>query len=117
MSDDFASHGQAAQGNDPERCLHCLRTRLPGGEPRMSATLLFTVLEADYHRNGVAGEGFYVGIVRDQDGRKLVTYFPEYDQAGEIVAHRTGRVAVVDIDLAAAGNVYMHETGTHAGGN
>lgn len=54
----------------------------------------------DYHRNGISGDGFYVGIYRDKDGsRKLITYFPDLGQCA---------VAVLDLDMAAAGNVYMH---------
>jgi hypothetical protein len=53
----------------------------------------------DYHRNGVSGAPFYVGIYRDTDGtRKLITYFRSGDCA----------VAVLDLDKAAAGNVFMH---------
>jgi hypothetical protein len=77
------------------------------------------ILEADHHRNGVMGEGFYVGIIKDNDGsRKLVVFFPEYaDADGETLAAHQARVAVLDLDLAATGNIYMHPTEEHAGDN
>ena len=71
------------------------------------------ILAADYHRNGIAGEGFYVGIIRDDDlSRKLVITFPDED--GGIYT------AVLDLDEAHRGNIYMHpdpdtpETGHNA---
>lgn len=30
------------------------------------------VLSADYHRNGIAGEGFYVVLFEDDDGREIL---------------------------------------------
>jgi uncharacterized protein YxjI len=72
----------------------------------------FKVLEADYHRNGVSGDGFYIGIVEETlDGatsRKLVTYFPEVGQCA---------ISVVELDKAAEGNIYMHPTNSQPGGN
>ena len=63
------------------------------------------VLEADYHRNGSVAEGFYVGIIEDEDGtRKLVI---DFDQKGYI--------AVLDLDEAANGNIYMHRDGDREG--
>lgn len=71
-----------------------------------------TVLEADYHRNGVGGEGFYVGVIQDHEqGRMLLTYFPEEG------ARWQSRIAVVNLDTAATGNIYMHPHGDHEGGN
>lgn len=56
------------------------------------------ILGADYHRNGVGGAGFYVGLIQEGDSRKLVVAFDDQSEC----------VAVLDIDLAAAGNIYMH---------
>ena len=78
------------------------------------------IIEADFHRNGVCGEGFYVAVIKDDDStRKLVTWFPEYADDGETLAPMQNRVAVLDLDLAWSGNVYMHNTidGRHGGGN
>ena len=80
------------------------------------------VIEADHHRNGVAGEGFYVGIISEGRGsartRKLVICFPEYDDDDcETLAAWQTRVAVLDLDMAAEGNIYMHPTKRHEGGN
>lgn len=47
-----------------------------------------------YHRNGVAGAPFHVVLFRDAEGRKLAVVF------GEI-----GHVAVLDLDLTAAGEI------------
>lgn len=74
----------------------------------------FRVVEADFHRNGVGGEPFYVGIVEEEGRRMLVTYFPPPDPEPR---WRAPHIAVLDLDKAAAGNVYMHESGSHEGGN
>lgn len=55
------------------------------------------ILEADYHRNGVSGEGFYVGILKEGDTRKLVICFDAPETT-----------AVLDLDKAASGNIYMY---------
>lgn len=66
------------------------------------------ILAADYHRNGVSGRGFYVGIIRDEDGsRKLIIDFPGNEC----------RTAVLDLDKAAEGNIFTHPTDGHPGGN
>lgn len=58
------------------------------------------ITAADFHRNGISGDGFYVGIFTDDDGsRKLVVSFPDIGQCA---------VAVLDLDEAAKGNIYMH---------
>jgi hypothetical protein len=62
------------------------------------------VLAVDYHRNGVGGEGFYVGIIADQEepggpvSRKLVVAFDMPECA----------VAVLDLKEAYHGNIFMH---------
>lgn len=53
-----------------------------------------TVETVARHRNGVAGAPFHVVLFRDEEGRKLAVVF------GEI-----GHVAVLDLTLAAAGEV------------
>ena len=47
------------------------------------------LLEIDFHRNGIMGKGFYIAIIEDSevpihgnDGKFLVTFFPEYDNDG-----------------------------------
>lgn len=73
------------------------------------------VVEADRHRNGVAGEPFYVGILDEgRDGRKLVVAFPD---GGDEVTFRNCRIAVLDLDKASQGNIYMNAVGAHEGGN
>lgn len=77
----------------------------------------FEVEHVDWHRNGVSGQGFYVGIVNDaEEGRMLVIDFGSDDS--EANQHRTC-VAVLNLDKAAAGNIYMHprENVKDSGGN
>jgi hypothetical protein len=78
----------------------------------------YTLLEADYHRNGVGGAGFYVALFHDHndDRRKLLTWFPT-DDAEHGPIGRQDRVAVIDVDEAATGNIYMHPRNRHKGGN
>jgi hypothetical protein len=66
----------------------------------------YSIDAVDFHRNGVGGDGFYVGIITEPDendrrrkSRKLVIAFPEIGQCA---------VAVLDLDKAAAGNIHMH---------
>lgn len=59
------------------------------------------IVAADYHRNGMGGEGFFVGLCL-WDGRKMMlTYFPEHPDVA---------VAVIDVGMAAneSHNIYMH---------
>jgi len=59
----------------------------------------FTVEAADHHRNGVGGAGFFVAIVNDEEtGRMLVINFPD----------EHGTTAVLNLDEAHKGNIYMH---------
>jgi hypothetical protein len=63
------------------------------------------LLAFDYHRNGICGTGFYVALFQDDDGgRKVCTWFGSTDA-------ESGRddcaCAVLDVDMAAAGNVEM----------
>ena len=63
------------------------------------------LLEADYHRNGISGEGFHVYIVREREGgkwrRMLVVHFRELDGQGNVAcaAFDIDRLAVNDIAL------------------
>lgn len=79
----------------------------------------FTVLHADYHRNGICGAGFFVGLIRDEDnGRNmLVTWFPQYEDDGDTLTEFQEYVSVIDPAEAVKGNVYMHPTGGQPGGN
>ena len=63
------------------------------------------VIKLDYHRNGVCGLGFYVGIIKDEDGsRKVAIRFPDIDQKiGNIIC------AVLDIDLLNKNIIGMFE--------
>lgn len=88
------------------------------------------VLESDYHRNGVGGEGFYVSIVDDPAfGRMLVIDF-SYEhrprkpkqaykewKAEEEYNPPYGFTAVLNLDEAATGNIYMFGNEGHLGGN
>jgi hypothetical protein len=56
------------------------------------------VSDADYHRNGGSGTGFYVGIF-EYDGRRMLGITFDDDERA---------VAVLDLDEAARGNIYMH---------
>ena len=52
------------------------------------------LLSADYHRNGVMGEGFYVGLFMDNDGStKLFVDFGEE------------RFAVLDVNKMSQGDI------------
>lgn len=61
-----------------------------------------------YHRNGVGGAGFYVGLVRDEEAKSmmLVVVFDQLDD-GAVISRKTfnERVAVLDVDLAANGDI------------
>ena len=63
------------------------------------------VTDSDYHRNGVVGEGFYVGIIRDDDGTdKLFVTFADYDEEGYLdptCAYRNPKTAILDLGLLA----------------
>lgn len=74
---------------------------------------VITVEQADHHRNGTGGNGFYVGIIREAkpghpETRKLVIYFP---QIGDCA------IAVLDLAQAAEGNIYMYPHAEQPGGN
>lgn len=46
----------------------------------------FEIQQAEYHRNGVGGEGFYTGLFTcddPADEQMLCVFFPEHDEEGE----------------------------------
>lgn len=56
------------------------------------------VIDAAFHRNGMGGISFYVGLVEHKGERLLVITFEGDPQ----------HTAVIDPAQAAAGNIYMH---------
>ena len=65
----------------------------------------FHVVHATSHRNGVAGAPFHVAIVQDDEaGRMLVIDFSYPDSGAP-----DGYTAVLNLDMAAQGNIYMHQ--------
>jgi hypothetical protein len=67
-----------------------------------------TLLAIDYHRNGVCGKGFHVILFRDRDGsRKVATWFGSVDPDASFKEVHDMSIAVLDVDLAAAGNIAM----------
>lgn len=71
------------------------------------------VLAADHHRNGVGGDSFYVGIVRTEvDGRMRRMLIVDFGAIGQCP------IAVLDLDEADRGNIYMYPPeGESGGGN
>lgn len=68
------------------------------------------VLHADYHRNGVGGVGFNIALVRDDKERRTFLVI-------DFLSDEYGHTAVVDVDQAAAGNIYMFPQNGQPGGN
>jgi hypothetical protein len=65
----------------------------------------FRVIQQDYHRNGIGGEGFIASVIEsipydeDEPVQNLVAIsFPEYDDEGENMGFG-GRTAVLDLDI------------------
>lgn len=80
------------------------------------------VLATDYHRNGVGGAGFRVSIVQDPENGRMVVIDFSYaygTEDGEEMEQPYGYTAVLNLDEAAKGNIYMHpEDGVpKSGGN
>jgi hypothetical protein len=74
------------------------------------------VIEVDHHRNGIDGASFTVAIIDDPiDGRMLVIDFSYRTEAGQL--RDAGHIAVLNLDQATAGNIYMHPHDPHPGGN
>tara|TARA_R110000824_G_scaffold394850_1_gene594966 strand:+ start:358 stop:678 length:321 start_codon:yes stop_codon:yes gene_type:complete len=58
------------------------------------------ITKKDYHRNGICGEGFHVGIIKDDDGsNKLFVHFSNHDKEGYITKKGAVRTAILDVDL------------------
>ena len=58
------------------------------------------IVKKDYHRNGICGEGFHVGIIKDDDGSsKLFVHFPNNDKEGYMTKKGAVRTAILDVDL------------------
>jgi hypothetical protein len=78
------------------------------------------ILEADHHRNGVSGVGFTVALFTDSEnpGQTFLGISFESDDEGMPVDQRNiGCVAVVDVNKAAAGNIYMYPENGQPGDN
>ena len=74
------------------------------------------VEQVDYHRNGIGGAGFAVAIVDDPEvGRALVIDFNVDDNDEEHGDY--GYTAVLNLDEAHKGNIYMFPDEEHAGNN
>jgi hypothetical protein len=73
----------------------------------------YQVEAASHHRNGVAGESFNVAIIRDEEGRRMLAIdFSVYGEDDDDTDYGTtfnAAFAVVDLDMAMAGNIYMHD--------
>lgn len=63
------------------------------------------VEQIDYHRNGVCGEGFYVGIIKDKDGKKVAIRLSKEDDK------KVGAICcfVLDIKLLSEGIIRFTE--------
>lgn len=71
--------------------------------------MMMKVEKLDYHRNGVGGLGFYVGVVAEQQGqerrRMLVVRFPDVDkEAGAIVCAAFDLAKLAEEDITFGSN-------------
>ena len=58
------------------------------------------VNKIDYHRNGVCGAGFFVGLIEDEDkSTKLFVHFPDHDEDGYVKNGDSVMTAILDADL------------------
>jgi len=58
------------------------------------------VNKIDYHRNGVCGAGFFVGLIEDEDkSTKLFVHFPDHDKDGYVKNGDSVMTAILDADL------------------
>lgn len=74
------------------------------------------IIGQDYHRNGTGGNGFHVAIIEDPEhGRMLVVDFAIKAQGWKDAGY--GDIAVLNLDMASEGNVYMFPENGQAGGN
>jgi hypothetical protein len=66
------------------------------------------ILKADYHRNGVGGNGFFVALFEDDDGStKFGVFFPDQDNSGKSIPSMN--TAVFDLDLLKKKKIKMSE--------
>lgn len=60
-----------------------------------------SVIEIEYHRNGVGGTPFYAvlfsDIVDDKTHIFVATYFPERDEDGDYTFHGRGDLAIISV--------------------
>lgn len=66
-----------------------------------------TIEAVDFHRNGVMGYPFIVAIVHNADGRMLVIDFGGSDEGEEVDPTADTCIAVLNLDEAAKGNIFM----------
>ena len=58
------------------------------------------ITQLSYHRNGICGDGFYTGILIDNDNdRKVFTHFPDHNEDGELINGDNVRTAILDLDI------------------
>ena len=74
------------------------------------------IQEVDYHRNGVGGAGFFVALFTDkkEPGRQFIGI--SFDST-DPECRNPEFVAVLDLNEAVKGNIYMHPHEQHEGGN
>jgi hypothetical protein len=68
------------------------------------------LVAVDHHRNGVGGMGFFTALFTDdeQPGRTFLGIaFPYWDEQAQEYREWNGQVAVLDVEQAAAGNIFM----------
>jgi len=56
------------------------------------------IQEVAHHRNGVAGECFYLVRFQNDGANMLATYFPEYDRDGNLGVQGSMTIAVICLD-------------------
>jgi hypothetical protein len=76
----------------------------------------FTLLSADYHRNGIGGEGYYLGVFEAPDDNGpgpgarcsfFIVVFPDMRGGRPDFDSRWERVAAIRVSDVASGNVFM----------
>lgn len=65
------------------------------------------ILEVDYHRNGVGGAGYFVALFTDQEEPGRLFLGISFDSLDSECRHPEF-VAVLDVEEAVQGNIYMH---------
>ena len=75
----------------------------------------FTIVKHDYHRNGIGGYPFHVGIITDGDGTtKVFVHFEETEEEAKAPGWQNPRTAILDVDLLAKGVIEFGEN-SHRG--